>query len=488
MISEVYLNEFYILKQLFLKYSILEEYHEKIIDAINEGLPDIGLTQIEIYDYFAKILFQYSCKEPDLSKIASEYQVKIYSNVISTNYLNLINKQYELGLISDNFYNFVINNSEKLLNMIVWERDNLIDYFGLKTLERSYLKYHDKKLIERPQMMWLRCAIQIHGLYNSIHIDLDQQLKLIKETYDYMSELFFTHATPTLFNSGSKFPQLSSCYLLQCPDDLEQIGDSLKAMMMISKWAGGLGINLSDIRSNGSFIKTTGGISNGIIPLCKVLESLARYVNQCFSKDTIVYSKKGPVKVENIKVDDELITIDGTFKKVLEIFKKNVNKELLKIRVNDSFESTNVTNEHQIYAIVNQEKNIDLLEIINRLKLKIIQPIFVSASDLKSGDLISYPIPNFINDIEQDLDFFRFYGIIIGNGYAIKTNNSVEFYVKLRTETKFDTYNFVINYLTNKQIHYLIDKIDEQNIVLIKWTENIYKLQILYGDIYDENN
>jgi ribonucleoside-diphosphate reductase alpha subunit len=290
-IDKKYLIE---LSNTWIKYNILEEYHEKIITEIYEGLPDSDLTENEIYDYFAKILFQYSSKDPDFSRIASIYQVKIYSNIIGTNYLDLIKKQYDLGLISNIFYDFVCKQNEKLSNMIVWERDNLIDYFGLKTLEKSYLlKDLDKKFIERPQMMWLRCAIQIHGLHEFVNSELelesdpneklrliDEKLRLIKETYDYMSELYFTHATPTLFNSGSKFPQLSSCYLLQCPDDLEQIGNSFKSIMMISKWAGGIGINLSDIRSNNSLIKSNGGRTNGIVPLCKVLESLARYVNQ----------------------------------------------------------------------------------------------------------------------------------------------------------------------------------------------------------------
>lgn len=276
MLEQTYLNELY---EIWLKYGILEEHHEKIINEIHDGLPDVELTQNEIYDYFAKILFQYSSKDPDFTRIASEYQVKIYTNTIGTEYFNLVNKQYQFGLISNDFYEFVQVNCDKLSNMIIWERDKLIDYFGLKTLERSYLlKDENKNFIERPQMMWLRCAIQIHGLHTSN--ELDEKLRLIKETYDYMSELYFTHATPTLFNSGSKFPQLSSCYLLQCPDDLEEIGDSFKSIMMISKWAGGIGINLSDIRSNNSIIKTTGGRTNGIVPLCKVLESLARYINQ----------------------------------------------------------------------------------------------------------------------------------------------------------------------------------------------------------------
>jgi len=272
-----YSNE---LKELLLKNKISNDLINDIINKINHGLPDKEFGRIDFYDYLAKILASNTSKDPIFSKIASTYQVKIYNDEIGTNYLNLVDKQYSLGLISKKFYDFVLANKNELIEMIDWDRDELIDYFGLKTLERSYLlKDTEKKFIERPQMMWLRVGIQIHGLWEGLN-DGQSRLELIKSTYDLMSQLYFTHATPTLFNSGSNYPQLSSCYLLQCPDDLELIGDSFKSIMMISKWAGGIGINLSDIRSNNSLIKSNGGRTNGIIPLCKVLESLARYVNQ----------------------------------------------------------------------------------------------------------------------------------------------------------------------------------------------------------------
>lgn len=289
-----YSKYFIELKSVWLKYDILEEHWEKIIDSIQDGLPDKEFNKIEFYDYLAKILATHTSKDPVFSQIAGVYQVKIYDELIGQNYLNLINKQYDFGLISKKFYDYVISNYDELIKMIIWDRDELIDYFGLKTLERSYLLKDPmclsnqnnstnlnnlNKFLERPQMMWLRVGIQIHGLWEGEQDNLSR-LKQIKSTYDLMSQLYFTHATPTLFNSGSKYPQLSSCYLLQCPDDLEQIGDSFKSIMMISKWAGGIGVNLSDIRSNNSLIKSTGGRTNGIIPLCKTLESLARYVNQ----------------------------------------------------------------------------------------------------------------------------------------------------------------------------------------------------------------
>ena len=279
-LNQTYTEYFAELDELLVKYNIDNGLKTKIINEIYLGLPENEFKQIEFYDYLAKIIASNTSKDPIFSKIAAVYQVKIYNEEIGTNYLNLVYEQYSLGLISEKFYNYVTANKDVLVEMLDWERDKLIDYFGLKTLERSYLLKHiNKKFIERPQMMWLRVGIQIHGLWEG-EIDNKSRLELIKSTYDLMSQLYFTHATPTLFNSGSNYPQLSSCYLLQCPDDLEQIGDSFKSIMMISKWAGGIGINLSDIRSNNSLIKSNGGRTNGIIPLCKVLESLARYVNQ----------------------------------------------------------------------------------------------------------------------------------------------------------------------------------------------------------------
>lgn len=298
--NQLYTDYFIELNELLDKYHIADEIKTKITNEIYTGLPDKDFEQIDFYDYLAKTLASNTSKDPVFSKIAGIYQVKIYNCVIGTDYMSLINKQYSLGLISKNFYDYVTANQTQLTLMLNWDRDELIDYFGLKTLERSYLlKDTEKKFIERPQMMWLRVGIQIHGLWKGegegigfgngngiVDMDVDgktdnlSRLELVKTTYDLMSQLYFTHATPTLFNSGNNYPQLSSCYLLQCPDDLEQIGDSFKSIMMISKWAGGIGINLSDIRSNNSLIKSNGGRTNGIIPLCKVLESLARYVNQ----------------------------------------------------------------------------------------------------------------------------------------------------------------------------------------------------------------
>jgi ribonucleoside-diphosphate reductase alpha chain len=269
-------------------YERIIKNHNKynIVHEITNGIAD-SMTIEEIYDFIANTCASYIYKNYDFNVLANKYVMnKLY---IQTNnkYIDCVKKQYELQLVSEKFYSFVKTNIDFLDSILCYDRDYNIDFFGLKTLERSYLlKDKKERILELPQHLFLRTSIQVHGLnipdtnILDTNISDTNYIALIKETYDYMSRLYFTHATPTLFNSGSSYPQLSSCYLMQCPDDLLKISQTMSNIMMISKWAGGIGVNLSDIRSNESLITKTGGLSQGIIPLCKVLESIARYVNQ----------------------------------------------------------------------------------------------------------------------------------------------------------------------------------------------------------------
>jgi ribonucleotide reductase alpha subunit len=200
------------------------------------------------------------------------------SNIIkntSDQYIDVVQSLFDQEIVSQKFYNFVVSNHPELQDMIDYKRDLLFDYFAIKTLERSYLFKINSKIVERPQHMWMRVAIQVHAF-----LDQENVLELIKETYDLLSTLYFTHATPTLFNSGTDKPQLSSCYLFSAEDNLEDIFGMISNVAKISKWAGGIGLSLSNIRSKGSLIKGTNGKSEGIIPLCKTLEMVGRYINQ----------------------------------------------------------------------------------------------------------------------------------------------------------------------------------------------------------------
>jgi ribonucleotide reductase alpha subunit len=174
-------------------------------------------------------------------------------------------------LIAEDVYNIVMEHAEKLDSTIVHERDYLFDYFGFKTLERSYLVRLSNVIVERPQHMFLRVSVGIHKK------DIDAAI----ETYNLMSQKFFTHATPTLFNAGTPTPQMSSCFLLTMKEDsIEGIYDTLKRCALISKSAGGIGLSVHCIRGSNSWIKGTNGTSNGLVPMLKVFNDTARYVDQ----------------------------------------------------------------------------------------------------------------------------------------------------------------------------------------------------------------
>jgi len=174
-------------------------------------------------------------------------------------------------LIHENTWSISQKNKEIIDGMIDHSRDYLFDYFGFKTLERAYLMRVDKKVIERPQYMWMRVAVGIHG----------EDLYKVKETYELLSNKYFTHATPTLFNAGTNKPQLSSCYLLGMEDDsVEGIYNTLKDCAKISKWAGGIGLHIHNVRAFGTHINGTNGTSNGIVPMLRVFNTTARYIDQ----------------------------------------------------------------------------------------------------------------------------------------------------------------------------------------------------------------
>lgn len=195
----------------------------------------------------------------------------VFSNVINSLF-NFRDKHGEHSpLLDASFHNIVIENAAFFDDLCDYSRDFLIDYFGFKTLERAYFMKIDGKPVERIQHMWLRVAIGIHGA----------NLEKVKESYDHMSQKYFTHATPTLFNAGTPRPQLSSCFLQAMESDsIDGIYNTLKDCAMISKWAGGIGLHIHNVRASGSHIRGTNGSSNGIVPMLKVFNNTAKYVDQ----------------------------------------------------------------------------------------------------------------------------------------------------------------------------------------------------------------
>ena len=251
----------------------------KVIDQLYDKIDTAKIDELA-----AEQCASLSTNHPDYGTLAARIVVSNhqkntdpYFNMVVNRLYNFKNVHGEVKpLISKELFEYYANNQSEIEEMFDYERDYLIDYFGFKTLERAYLFRVDNKIVERPQHMWMRVAIGIHGDPSN-----PNSLSLVKETYDLMSQKYFTHATPTLFNAGTPRPQLSSCYLIAMEDDsLDGIYNTLKDCAQISKYAGGIGLHIHNIRAKGTHILGTNGSSNGLVPMLRVFNSTARYVDQ----------------------------------------------------------------------------------------------------------------------------------------------------------------------------------------------------------------
>lgn len=261
-------------KHFNLQHIIFAQLAMKVIDQLYDNIQTTKIDELT-----AEQCASMSSIHPDYTKLASAIVVSNLHKNTSACYYETVKKLYEyrdvnnnsFRLIHDDIMNIVETNKAIINSFIDYERDYAFDFFGFKTLERAYLMRCNKIIVERPQHMLMRVALTIHG----------SNMDKVKETYDYMSQKYFIHATPTLFNAGTPRPQLSSCYLLCMESDsIEGIFNTLKECAQISKWSGGIGLHVHNIRSSGAYIRGTNGTSNGLIPMLGVFNKTARYVDQ----------------------------------------------------------------------------------------------------------------------------------------------------------------------------------------------------------------
>lgn len=264
-------------KKLGNQFNLNIPYSNLVMKVIDQLYNNITTEQIDVLT--AEQCAAMSTIHIDYSNLASSIIISNLHKKTDKSFYKTMKKAYDFKdvngkpspLINKKFWNIVNKNKDILDNLIKHERDFYIDYFGFKTLERAYLLKVNKIVIERPQYMWLRVALCLHG----------DNMEKVQETYDLMSQKYFTHATPTLFNAGTQREQLSSCYLICMEDDsIDGIYNTLKECAKISKWAGGIGLHIHNVRATGSHIRGTNGISNGIVPMLQVFNSTAKYVDQ----------------------------------------------------------------------------------------------------------------------------------------------------------------------------------------------------------------
>ncbi|KAI9498889.1 ribonucleoside-diphosphate reductase large chain [Zychaea mexicana] len=248
---------------------------QKVISGVYQGV-----TTVELDNLAAETCAYMTTRHPDYAVLAARIAIsnlhketkKVFSQVIDDlfTYINPKTDKHS-PMISEKTHKIIMDNSERLNSAIIYDRDYGYNFFGFKTLERSYLLKINGKIAERPQHMLMRVAVGIHG----------EDIEAVIETYNLMSARHFTHASPTLFNAGTPRPQLSSCFLLTMKEDsIEGIYETLKICSQISKTAGGIGLNIHQIRASGSYIAGTNGYSNGIVPMLRVYNNTARYVDQ----------------------------------------------------------------------------------------------------------------------------------------------------------------------------------------------------------------
>jgi ribonucleotide reductase alpha subunit len=251
----------------------------KVVEQLYDKIPTSKIDELA-----AEQCAVMSTSHPDYASLAGRIVVSNHQKNTDPLFTNVMTELYEFKdihginrpLVSESLWGFVQEHKDVLNEMIVHDRDYLIDYFGFKTLERAYLFKIGNKIVERPQYMWLRVAIGIHGIK-----DNSNALNLVKETYNLMSQKYFTHATPTLFNAGTPRQQLSSCYLIGMEDDsIDGIYNTLKETALISKYSGGIGLHIHNIRAKNSHIRGTNGKTDGLVPMLRVFNNTARYVNQ----------------------------------------------------------------------------------------------------------------------------------------------------------------------------------------------------------------
>ena len=455
------------------------ELAQQIIAQIFNGIPTYKIDELT-----AEICAAKTTLHPDYGKLASRISISNHNKNTSPSYSEVIQLLWDnkdvLGehcpLINKRLYDMVMEHKNKINATLDYEKDFNYDYFGFKTLERAYLMRINGKIVERPQHLLMRVALSIHK------DDIKEALK----SYKLMSDGYFTHATPTLFNMGTQREQASSCFLLTVDEDsIDGIYKTIKDCAKISKCAGGIGVAFHKIRAKGSRIRGTNGISNGIVPMLKVFNETARYVDQCFTPETIVYTLNGPKTIEDISIGEKVLTSNGSYENVNLPVRHEYNDEILEIQIKNAIYPIKVTQEHQIMALKGQAKGLNFSVIRNRLEKNIIHTEFYDAKDLEIGDFLVFPKPNYELDIPQFTeDDCYMYGILLGDGYISKSVSGIS----LNNTTKTEIITFATSYLQEKGIKvYSYTDEEYSNCISIKWATAKPGFKFTRSQIYDDN-
>jgi ribonucleotide reductase alpha subunit len=474
------------IKKLGQEVGIQINYSSLVMKVIDQLYDKIETAKID--ELAAEQCASLSTHHPDYGVLASRIVISNHQKNTLSSFSHVMKELYEFTdvhgihkpLIAEYIWKYIQQNAQEFNEMIDHNRDYLIDFFGFKTLERAYLFRLKNKVVERIQHMWLRVSIGIHVNTTNKNKCL---LSTIKESYDLMSQKYFTHATPTLFNAGTPRPQLSSCYLIAMEDDsLDGIYNTLKDCALISKWAGGIGLHIHNLRGKGSHIHGTNGTSNGIVPMLRVFNNTARYVDQCVHPETIIYTTNGPIQIQHCSLGEtKIFNVNGECETIENVLEHPYEGEIYNIETMHSIDNLIVTPEHPLFVLKDQKKMLNYNVIKNRLDKNIASFEWVDVKELTHDDMLVYRIPEYSHDIPNlTEDDCYMYGIILGDGSM--HNEDQNGYLSLDTTNKKHILDFAVKYFENKYIQYRIDV--NENTTRIRWNKTI-NMPFRYNDVYD---
>ena len=361
---------------------------QQVLSRIYDGVPTTQLDELT-----AANAASLGTVHPDWNILASRIAISnhqknteaSFSKVVAALANQTMNKTGEkTSYISPELAAVVVAHGDEIDTYIQHQRDYLLDYFGFKTLEKSYLlRDTSMRILERPQHMWMRVSLALWAGH-------PKMLQYAFETYDLMSQKSMTHATPTLFNAGTPRQQLSSCYLIAMNDDsISGIYKTLADCAAISKYAGGIGIHAHNIRARGSLIRGTNGVSNGLVPMLRVFNNTARYVDQCFTPDTLVLTQDGPEPISTILPGQKVLTSDGTYHNVLKQVVHSYSGTMHSIQLKGHPIPVTVTEEHPILSIKADGRSLEI--VLEQIKAGLKEKDYHEIKELSVGDYVVFP-------------------------------------------------------------------------------------------------
>jgi len=448
----------------------------KVAQKVISGLYD-GISTTKIDELLAETSALLNDEHPEYGLLAGRLVVSSIHKETSSSFYQTMKNIYKEGSLSDEFISKVKKYQKDLEKLIDYERDFAFDYLAIKTLSGKsnrpgYLMRVDNNIVERPQHLFMRVALAV----------ADDNIKAIQELYDLISQGYYTHATPTLFNAGHRNNNYASCFLVQMESDsIDGIFNTAKEAGLISKYSGGIGIHVSNLRANGSKIRGNNGFSNGIVPWMKIFNEVACSVNQCFTPNTLIYTTEGIKKAKDIQLSDRTFGHDGNDYEITHQLSSYYKGKMLKIRLNKSMEDIELTPDHPFYVLKDVPREISYEEIINSLDSKRKSFEWCDANLLTNKDMAVFPIPNFEKDIEDfnEADC-RFYGMMVGGGHITKKTNESGLTLSLNNDLEF-----VRNYLKVYNINFWENTPKEKKCE-IRWTNSPH-FKIKRSMLYDQN-